>query len=80
MKTDLVLTIDEYLDECCVVPQRPSPPGRDARHISITAEDQVDSSVEVHSCRCDQWGHPYSGYLKSRPASEEESAVLAERK
>jgi hypothetical protein len=61
MKTDLVLTIDEYLDECCVVPQRLSPPGRDARHISITA----DSSVEVHSCRCDQWGHPCADCLKS---------------
>jgi hypothetical protein len=80
MKTDLVLAIDEYLDECCVVPQPPSPPGCDARHISITAEDQVDSSVEVHSCRCDQWGHPCPSCLKSRPASEQESAILAERK
>ena len=76
MKTDLVLTIDEYLDQRCVVAKRLSPPGRDARHISITA----DSSVEVHSCRCDQWGHPRSGRLKSRPAIEQESAILAERK
>jgi hypothetical protein len=76
MKTDLVLTIDEYLDQRCVVPKRLSPPGRDARHISITA----DSSVEVHSYRCDRWGHPCSGRLKSRPASEQESAILSERK
>ena len=76
MKTDLVLTIDEYLDQRCVVAKRLSPPGRDARHISITA----DSTVGVHSCRCDRWGHPCSGRLKSRPASEQAIATLAERK
>jgi hypothetical protein len=80
MKTDLVLTMDEYLDQYCVIPKRLSPPARDARHISITTEEQVDSSVEVHSCRCDQWGLPCPGGLKSRPASEQESAILAERK
>jgi hypothetical protein len=80
MKTDLVLTMDEYLDQCCVVPKRVSAPGRDARHISITAEEQVDSSVEVHSYRCDRWGHPCPDCLKSRPASEQKTAILAERK
>jgi hypothetical protein len=68
MKTDLVLTIDEYLDECCVVPQRPSPPGRDARHVAITAEEQVDASVEAPGCRCDRWGHPCADCLKSLKA------------
>ena len=80
MKTDLLLTMDEYLDRCSVVPQRPSPPGRDARHVSITAEEQVDSSAEARGCRCDRWGHPCPGCLKSRPASEQEIATLAERK
>jgi hypothetical protein len=68
MKTNLVLRMDEYLSECCVVPKHVNPPAPDARHISITAEDQVDSSVEVHSCRCDRWGHPCADCLKSRNA------------
>ena len=79
MKTDLVLTIDEYLDECCVVPQRPSPPGRDARHVSITAE-QVDASAEVRGCRCDRWGHPCPGCLEPQAASNQKPAILAESK
>jgi hypothetical protein len=80
MKTNLVLRMDEYLSECCVVPKHVNPPAPDASHISKTAEDEVDSSVEVHGCRCDRWGHPSSGRLKSRPASEQESTILAERK
>ena len=80
MKTDLLLTMDEYLDRCCVVPQRLSLPGRDARHVSITTEEQVDASAEVRGCRCDRWGHPCPGCLKSQAASEQEIATLAERK
>lgn len=80
MKTDLVLTIDEYLDRCCVVPKRLSPPDRDARHVTITAEEQVDASVEVPGCRCDRWGHPCPGCLKLQAASEQEIATLAEHK
>jgi len=48
MKTDLVLTMDEYLDQYCVIPKRLSPPARDARHISIKAEDQV----EIRAWKC----------------------------
>ena len=80
MKTDLVLTMDEYRDQCCVVPKRVSLPGRDARHISITAEDQVDSSVEVHSCRCDRWGHPCPGCAKTGRVKELQIGALAESK
>lgn len=80
MKTNLVLRMDEYLSECCVVPKHVNPPAPDARHISITAEDQVDSSVEVHSYRCDRWGHPCPGRLKSRPVANRSRLFLAERK
>jgi hypothetical protein len=61
MKTDLVLTIGEYLALCCDVPKHVIPPGRDARHIPITAEDDVEPNIETHGCRCDRWGHPRSG-------------------
>ena len=30
--------------------------------------------------QCDRWGHPCPGCLKSRPGSEQESAILAECK
>ena len=61
MKTDLtdfVLTMDQYLDECCVIPPRVSPPGPNARHVLITAEDTLEPGVRVLGCRCDRWGHP----------------------
>ncbi len=80
MKTDLVLTMDEYLDQCRGVPQRLSPPSRDARHISIAAEDQVDSGVEVQSCRCDRWGHPCPGCAKTGRVKELQIGALAESK
>ena len=80
MKTDLLLTMDEYLDRCCVVPQRLGPPDCDARHVAITAEEQVDASAEVLGCQCDRWGHPCPGCLKSQAANEQEIATLAERK
>ena len=80
MKTHLVLTMDEYLDECCVVPKHVSPPAPDASHIPITVEHDLNSDVEAHGCRCDRWGHPCPGCLKSRPGSKQESAILAECK
>ena len=58
MKTDLVLTMDEYLATCCDVPLHVIPPGRDARHIAISTEGYVGTKDEAHACRCDRWGHP----------------------
>jgi hypothetical protein len=55
MKTDEVLTIDEYLHECCV-PKHVNPPADNARQIPLTSED--DTRSEEHGCRCDRWGHP----------------------
>lgn len=46
MKTDLVLTMDEYLDECGVVPHKATPPAPDARHVPITANEDVDLDQE----------------------------------
>jgi hypothetical protein len=57
MKTDLVLTMDEYLNACCVAP-RVKPPAKDALHVPITAQDNVDLHPEKRGCRCDRWGHP----------------------
>jgi hypothetical protein len=45
MKTDLVVTMDEYLNACCVAP-RVKPPAKDARHVPITAQDNVDLHPE----------------------------------
>jgi len=80
MKTDLVLTMDEYLDECCVVPKHVSPPAPDARHISITAGDNPDLNAGEHSCRCDRWGHPYPGCAKTGRVKELQIRALAESK
>jgi hypothetical protein len=58
MKTDVVLTMAEYLDQCCAFRKPVSPPAPDARHIPIAAEGNVDLKNEAHGCRCDRWGHP----------------------
>jgi hypothetical protein len=58
MKTDVVLTMDEYLDQCCGLAKPISPSARDARHVPITAENELGSGTEAHACRCDRWGHP----------------------
>jgi hypothetical protein len=60
MKTDLVLTIDEYLGECCVASKHVRPPVPDARHVAITTKNNVDSEAASPGCRCDSWGHPCS--------------------
>jgi len=56
MKTDTVLTINEYFDACCGVPKHVDSLADNARHIPITSE--VDARSEEHGCRCDRWGHP----------------------
>jgi len=56
MKTDVVLTMNEYLDQCCARAKPVSPLAPDARHIPITSEG--DARSEEHGCRCDRWGHP----------------------
>lgn len=58
MKTDVVLTIDEYRALCCDVPKHVNPPARDARYIPITAEGDVELNTDANGCRCDRWGHP----------------------
>jgi hypothetical protein len=57
MKTDLVLTMDQYLNAWCVAP-RVKAPTRDARHIPITTEGDVNLHPKKRACRCDRWGHP----------------------
>jgi hypothetical protein len=57
MKTDLVLTMGEYLAMCCDVPKHVIPPARDARHIRITTERNVELNIESRGYRCDRWGH-----------------------
>ena len=60
MKTDLVLTMDEYFNARRVaLPVKP--PARDARHVPIAPADDVDLHREQHACRCDRWGHPCPG-------------------
>ena len=57
MKTDLVLTMDEYLKACCVA-ARVKPPAKDARHVPITTEVNANLHPKERRCRCDRWGHP----------------------
>jgi len=67
MKTDVVLTMDEYLDQCCVATKQVSPPAPDARHILITTREDLHTDKEAHGCRCDRWGHPCPGCLEREP-------------
>ncbi len=79
MKTDVVLTMDEYLDQCCALPKPVSPAAPDARHVPITAEDDIDLKREAHGCRCDRWGHLCHGCLEpdvqTRTASDDFASV-----
>jgi len=77
MKTDVVLTMDEYLDQCCVTTKHVRPPAPDARHVPITAENDLNSGGEAHGCRCDRWGHPCPGCVESRHEAEQNAAVFA---
>ena len=68
MKTDLVLTMGEYLAMCCDVPKHGNPPGRDAHHIAITAEGDIGPNTKAQACRCDRWGHPCPGCIDDKQA------------
>jgi hypothetical protein len=72
MKTDLVLTMDEYFDQCCTPTKRVNPPAPGARHILITAKDDLHTGMEAHGCRCDRWGHPCPNCVTPRRAREQE--------
>jgi hypothetical protein len=56
MKTDTVLTMNEYFDACCGVPKHAHLTADKARHIPITSE--VDARSDEHGYRCDRRGHP----------------------
>lgn len=57
MKADLILTLDEYLKARCVAGLIKAP-GKQARHVPITTEDNTAPRPEKRGCRCDRWGHP----------------------
>jgi len=80
MKTDFVLTMDEYLDQCSALAKPVSPPARDARHVPITAENDLDSGRGAYGCRCDRWGHPCPNCVTPRRAKEQEVTSLVEDK
>ena len=67
MKTDQVLTMNEYLDACCGIPRHVNPPAGDARHIPITDEGVIRPKSEARGCRCDRWGHPCPDCLERKP-------------
>ncbi len=80
MKTDLVLTMDEYFDQCCIATKRLGPPAPDARHILITAEGDLHPGTETHGCRCDRWGHPCPGCLECKLRTHTASPDLSSTK
>ena len=57
MKTDRVLTMSECLANWYIGAIGVKRPADDARHIPITAEDDLNGK-KAHGCRCDRWGHP----------------------
>jgi hypothetical protein len=66
MKRDVVLTMNEYLDECCALWKPVSPPAPEARHVPITTEGDIGPKAEVHGGRCDRWGHPCPGCVEPK--------------
>jgi len=64
MKTDVVLTMGERLDECRAFWKPVSAPALDARHVPIAAGGDIDLKRETHGCRCDRWGHPWPRCLE----------------
>ena len=71
MKTDRVLTMDEYLNEWGMVPTRVESAGCDARHIPIADEKDVDLKRGTHAAVIAiAGGIPISGALdRVLPAS-----------
>ena len=67
MKTDRVLTMDEFLRESCVAIRHMTPAASNARHIPIAAKNDLDSAAKPHGCRCDRWGHPCPDCLERKP-------------
>jgi hypothetical protein len=80
MKTDLVLTMDECLAMCCNVPNRVNPPGKDARHIPITAGGDLETKNDGHGCTCDRWGHPCPGCTNHKQGQHATVQDLATKK
>jgi hypothetical protein len=70
MKTDRVLTMDEYLNERGMVPTRVEPAGCDTRHIPIAEDKDVDFQRNARSCNCDRWGHPCPGHVNGNAATK----------
>ena len=66
MKTDVVLTMDEYFKASCSPRHNVNPLADNARHIPVTGEENIDRRSEEHGCRCDRWGHPRPGCLEER--------------
>ena len=66
MKTDKILTMNEYFDACCGVPKHVDPPADNAGHIPITSEGDIDLGSGGHGCRCDRWGYPSPGCPEER--------------
>jgi hypothetical protein len=58
MKTDVALTMDEYLNACYVAPHHIKPPAKDARPVPVAEEKDVELGANARSCNCDRWGHP----------------------
>ncbi len=76
MKTDVVLTTDEYLAQCCALAKPVSPPASDARHVPIGAEKEPESGTQAHGYRCDRWGHPCPDCVKPLHAAERNKTVF----
>ena len=72
MKTDVVLTMDEFLNACCAVPHHIKPPADGVRHVPIAEQKDVHIGNNGHSCNCDRWGHPCANCVepKIQPRSE----------
>jgi hypothetical protein len=66
MKTDSLLTMEQYLDECRLVPTLAKSPARNARHVLVEPARDVDLAIEPQACTCDRWGHPCDDFVDTK--------------
>jgi len=70
MKTDSLLTVEQYLDKCRLVPTLAKSPARNARHVLVEPTSDVDLAIEPQARTCDRWGHPYDDCVDTKLSSE----------
>ena len=77
MKADTLVTIDELLNDFSLATKNARAPGRNARHVPIVTQKDVNVECEGLSPRCDRWGHPYADWAERKPQTCGKSTKLS---